>query len=36
VFLGPAVAALVYLMLGWSAVRRQADRQDELLMVGAS
>lgn len=31
VFLGPAVAAVVYLALGGNGVRRQADRQDEML-----
>ncbi len=31
VFLGPAVAALFYVLLGWRAVRAQAARQDELL-----
>jgi nucleobase:cation symporter-1, NCS1 family len=31
VFVGPAVAGLLYLVLGWSGVRQQADRQGELL-----
>jgi purine-cytosine permease-like protein len=36
VFLGPLVAGLVYLVLGWPGVREQANRQDELLAAGAS
>ena len=31
VFLGMGVGGLVYLVLAWRSVRRQADRQDELL-----
>jgi purine-cytosine permease-like protein len=31
VFLGPLVAGLLYLVLGWRGVRAQAARQDELL-----
>jgi cytosine/uracil/thiamine/allantoin permease len=31
IFVGVGVAALVYLVLAWRGVRRQADRQDEML-----
>jgi nucleobase:cation symporter-1, NCS1 family len=31
IFMGVGVAALVYLLLGWKGVRRQADAQDRLL-----
>lgn len=34
VYLGMGVGGLVYLVLGWSSVRRQAARQDELLAAG--
>jgi hypothetical protein len=31
VFMGMGVGSLAYLALAWGWVRRQADRQDELL-----
>ncbi len=31
IFMGMAVAGLIYLGLGWRGVKRQADRQDEML-----
>ncbi|MDA8286994.1 MAG: cytosine permease [Actinomycetota bacterium] len=36
VFLGPAVAAVVYLALGWRGVRRQAAAQDAALAESAA
>jgi nucleobase:cation symporter-1, NCS1 family len=36
VFLGMGVGGLVYLILAWSGVRKQADEQDKLLGVGAA
>jgi purine-cytosine permease-like protein len=35
IFMGVGVAALVYLVLAWSGVRRQADQQDRLLGIRA-
>jgi nucleobase:cation symporter-1, NCS1 family len=34
VYMGMAVAAVVYLVLGWVSVRRQADEQDRMLAAG--
>ncbi len=31
IFLGIAVAGLLYLVLGWTTVKKQTVRQDELL-----
>ncbi len=33
IFLGMAVGGLLYLALAWRGVRRQADRQDEMLLA---